>query len=44
MEIFLISVKRSGSWSDVHQMSTGADKNNKKTMSITKNVLLKKEM
>ena len=32
----LISVKRSGSWSDVHQMSTGADKNNKKTMSITK--------
>ena len=45
MEIFLISVKRSGSWSDVHQMSTGADKNNKKNdVNNKKNVLIKKEM
>ena len=36
MEIFLISVKRSGSWLDVRQMNTGAVRNNKKMVSITK--------
>ena len=44
-KLFLISVKRSGSWSDVHQMSTGADKNNEKNdVNNEKNVLIKKEM
>lgn len=35
-EIFPISVKRSGSWLDVRQMNTGAVRNNKKMVSITK--------